>query len=175
MPTKSSKFNPGSRKFNHLPCVSAVKYKTLHAVHQKKWITSGLRSDCIGIYMSRLALFTEPQLLGRRDGRGWGGLRVNWLGVQRHLSTQIHSKLFCGAVIGSTSWASQPSSVPRLNFCKALQKVFHLCHDLKPQPSSPKLSCTTVCWTDAQFQLNNEVCHYAEKSPCYPWLTVTQQ
>lgn len=48
------------------------KHKMLQfstSINQTKWITPGLRLECTGTYTTRLALFTEPQLLGWRDGR----------------------------------------------------------------------------------------------------------
>lgn len=54
------------------PVSEQRKHKMLQfstSINQTKWITPGLRLECTGTYTSRLALFTEPQLLGWRDGR----------------------------------------------------------------------------------------------------------
>lgn len=71
--------------------VSAQR-NTRCAINQMKWITPGLRSEHTGTYILRLALFTEPQLLGRRDGRGirrW--TRQGFKGISQPKSTPSSS------------------------------------------------------------------------------------
>lgn len=127
-------------------CPVSVQRNTrcFSAINRVKWITSGLRSECTGTYISRLALFTEPQLLERRNRRGGSGM--SWLGVQRHLSTQIHSKLFCGAQLSTQPAELLGSSQSRgSTFAELSKQLIGLCHDVTLQQFPiQKFHCWTV-------------------------------
>lgn len=142
-----------------------------------KWITPGRRSECTGTYISRLALFTEPQLLGRGDGEGGWGL--NWLGVQRPVSTQIHSEHFCGAQL-SPPPAQLPrlSTVPRLHLCTALQNGLLVCAVMRqPNGSQSKTSTAemehlSMC-IEAGLLLNNTSTSFYRVIPLVTLITMT--
>lgn len=64
--------HPGSLYFYFFFVFESVQPNTKcsSAINQLKRIKSGLYSECPGTYTSCLALFTQPQPLGKRDG--WG-------------------------------------------------------------------------------------------------------
>jgi len=125
------------------------------AINLMKLKTPGLRSECTGAFMSRLALFTEPQPLGRRDGIG---IRDELAGGSKTClnSNPLQALLWC-TVIVLTSRASQLSDAPWLNFYTALQPAywsvpwFHT-------PTDQNL-CVQLL-TDTCFLLNNQ-------EPCF--------
>lgn len=95
------------------------------------------------------------------DGVMEDGSELNLPEVQRHLSTQIHSKLFCGAQL-----SAQP--VPRLDFCTALQTALQVCAN---NSTLQQLTvqyfhcrhCWTVQWPTISVRQSSILCE--EKSP----------
>lgn len=118
---------------------------------------SGLRCEHFSITPG--SIWRTTTSLERRNGRG---ITVEWLEVQRLLSTQIRSfKPFCWcAVIILTSLASQLSAL----LSKRLMGLCHSFelpadHDAKTFPAACKLLVDTC------FYLNNEA--KERKTPCY--------
>lgn len=143
--------------FLFFPVSEQWNTRRFRATNQKKWITPGLKSS---LALLKLA-WHYLQSRNSRDGEMEDGSALNLPEVQRHLSTQIHSKLFCGAQL-----SAQP--VPQLDFCTALQTALWcvpiIWHSNSSQSNTFTAGTAELC-SDPKFLLNNQVLYMRKKSP----------
>lgn len=150
-------FHPDRLKFSYLPRVSAAKYKMCYKPNEMDYAWPEI--------WAHWHLHIAPGIIYRATTPGterWkGDSEMNSPGVQRNLSTQIHSKLFCGAQLSAQpaellgTWLSHGSTSTQL-----FKQLCGLCQRSDtPEIHSPK---TFTAWksagpiTDAHFLLNNQ-------------------
>ncbi len=145
MPTKS--FILTVLSFPICPVSAQWNTRCFNAMNQMKWITLGLRSECTGTCISRLALFTEPQLLGRSNGRGIRDELVR--GSKASLnSNPLWALLWC-TVIRLNQPSSSALCCPAAQLLRSSPNSFVVRAMVwnSRQFTIQNFHCTTACWT----------------------------
>lgn len=140
-------------------CPVSVQWNTrcFSAINQMKWIMPGLRSEYTGTYISRLALFTEPQLLGRSDGRGIRDELARGSKASLNLNP-LQALLWCSYPLNQPSFSAL--CCPTAQLLRSSPNRFVVCAMIW---HSNGTHCVELL-TDARFLLNNQALHL-QKNP----------